>query len=181
MKIDARRLLRTVQPLSLASAGLWHLLGLRGFRARKAAPKAPEPTPIAPKPNTPVGCGNRGAAIRPVRPLPAPDRGQSTGDAGDKDDSKDEADPHAMAARKRERARCAAIIGHPLAAPRVTLAVQLALGTDMTRTAAIAVLRAAAGAASGAARPANASRSWDRAARRAGLDPAENTPKGQKR
>ena len=47
------------------------------------------------------------------------------------------------AARKRERARCAAIFAVPEAANNTRLAAELAFATDLTRSAALAVMKAA--------------------------------------
>lgn len=63
---------------------------------------------------------------------------------GDDADEADDADPKASAARRRERARCAAIFASPAAAKRPDIAAHLAFGTSLTRTAAINTLTAVA-------------------------------------
>ncbi|WP_232476149.1 hypothetical protein [Flavisphingomonas formosensis] len=62
------------------------------------------------------------------------------------DDDKEEMNGRSAkaAARRRERARCAAIFAHPSAARNVALAASLAFETTMTRKEAIAVLRSQA-------------------------------------
>ena len=63
---------------------------------------------------------------------------------GDDDDDREEMQTsHASrAARLRERARCAAIFSDPAAAHNPALAAQLAFGTSLPRSEAVAVLRA---------------------------------------
>lgn len=66
-------------------------------------------------------------------------------DSDDPDgDEDDEADPQARAARKRERARCAAIFGSKSAGKRPDLAAHLAFNTGLPRREAIGLLKAAA-------------------------------------
>jgi hypothetical protein len=107
----------------------------------------------------------------------------------------DDAEPKARAARKRERARCAAIFGSRHATGRVASAAHLAFNTKMTSAQAIGVLKtlpreqASAGNGLGARmdaygshRPSassspapnsrqTASASWDRAFAKAGIQP----------
>lgn len=68
-------------------------------------------------------------------------------DDEDDDDDKDEMTGRSAAAnaRRRERARCAAIFEHPAAADNVALAASLAFETSMTRREAVAVLKGQAG------------------------------------
>ena len=65
-------------------------------------------------------------------------------DEGDDDGDREEASAAspAYAARRRERARCAAIFADPAAALNPALAAQLAFGTSLPRSEAVAVLRA---------------------------------------
>lgn len=74
---------------------------------------------------------------------------------GDGDDEADAADPKASAARRRERARCAAIFASPAAAKRPDIAAHLAFGTSLTRTAAIDTLSAVAAGERQSAPPAD--------------------------
>lgn len=86
----------------------------------------------------------------------APAKGKAKGQvAGDdendaEDDDKDEemrGNSAAAQARRRERARCAAIFNDPAAAANVALAASLAFETSMSRGEALKVLRASAPAA----------------------------------
>jgi hypothetical protein len=62
-------------------------------------------------------------------------------DEEERQDDADDRDPKARAARKRERARCAAIFGSKHAAGRVAAAANLAFNTKMTASQAIVVLK----------------------------------------
>jgi hypothetical protein len=62
-------------------------------------------------------------------------------DEEERQDDADDRDPKARAARKRERARCAAIFGSKHAAGRVAAAANLAFNTKMTASQAIGVLK----------------------------------------
>ncbi|AQS88264.1 hypothetical protein AA101099_1780 [Neoasaia chiangmaiensis NBRC 101099] len=71
-------------------------------------------------------------------------RADDDGDDADDDDADDEEDPKARAARKRERARCAAIFGSKSAGKRPDLAAHLAFNTSLPRREAVSLLKAAA-------------------------------------
>jgi hypothetical protein len=60
----------------------------------------------------------------------------------DESDEKDEDDAKASAARRRERARCAAIFGVAAAGTRPDMAAYFAFGTNMPRSAAVNALKA---------------------------------------
>jgi hypothetical protein len=62
-------------------------------------------------------------------------------DEEERQDDEDDRDPKARAARKRERARCAAIFGSKHASGRVAAAANLAFNTKMTASQAIGVLK----------------------------------------
>jgi len=127
-------------------------------------------------------------------------KGRRTAAAEDDDDDEeereaeeDDRDPKARAARKRERARCAAIFGSKHAAGRVAAAANLAFTTKLTASQAISVLKTLPGGESaeggdlgtrmqgyGGHRPAASAppqpsgrqavtTSWDAAATRAGI------------
>lgn len=90
-------------------------------------------------------------------------RSRAEGDDDDDKDAEEEDDDKEMRgnsaaalARRRERARCAAIMAHPKAAENPELACELAFETNLSRTAALAVLKTArsARAAPGASRAA---------------------------
>ncbi|MCQ8240527.1 hypothetical protein [Rhizosaccharibacter radicis] len=73
------------------------------------------------------------------------DEEEGAEDEGDDEtDAQDEKDEKAAAARRRERARCAAIFASPAAAGRPAAAAELAFGTTMPRQAAIRTLSALA-------------------------------------
>lgn len=121
-------------------------------------------------------------------------RGDDTGtdEEGDDEDEEDNEDPKAKAARKRERARCAAIFATKAAANRPDLAAHLAFNTSLPRSEAKALLKASAqgstqrggvladamaqfgqqrvsAGAPGVSRQASINASWDAAARKAGV------------
>lgn len=115
------------------------------------------------------------------------------GDPDDEDDDEEEmkGKGEAGAARLRERARCAAILGHPAASANVEFACELAFNTRLGRKEAVALLQKAPKAqrngglaqrmadapnfrTSGAAAPSLSGKaavdaSWDAAAERAGI------------
>jgi hypothetical protein len=78
------------------------------------------------------------------------------GDEGDDDSDRDEMSGKKgkgkQAARNRERARIAAILGHPMAAANTEFAAHVALNTTLTRTEACAMIAAAPAAAPSLAR-----------------------------
>ena len=103
----------------------------------------------------------------------------------DEDDDLDAKDAKATAARRRERARCAAIFGSKHAAARPDMAAHLAFATDMNRTAARHTLAAiAAGSPPPTQAPAPRSTVRERMQERrspqlgneGGNDPTEDTP-----
>ncbi len=128
------------------------------------------------------------------------DQSRKRRDDDDDDDERDDDDPDASAARGRERARCAAIFASPHAAVRPDMAAHYAFGTDLTRRQALRALEATTaghGLAQslagrmvgiGQSRPApgilgsngTVQKSWDAAARRAGLLPSTGSGGGQK-
>jgi hypothetical protein len=93
------------------------------------------------------------------------------------DDDKDEMSGRSAAAnaRRRERARCAAILGHSAAAANVDLACSLAFETTMTRKEAVAVLKSQVGRA---APDTGSSRSEERAARNPDIGSGASAPAG---
>jgi hypothetical protein len=98
-------------------------------------------------------------------------------DDDDDDDDKDEMHGRSAAAnaRRRERARCAAIFGHEAAAQNVALAASLAFETTMTRREAIAVLKGQAGRGGSSAHDVRDGRSR----RNPDLGPGGGAPTGQ--
>jgi hypothetical protein len=75
--------------------------------------------------------------------------------ASDDEDDEDEGDAKALAARGRERARCAAIFASPHAAARPDVAAHLAFGTTLSRREALNVLAAVGSNESRTARKGN--------------------------
>ena len=63
-------------------------------------------------------------------------------EAKDEDDDDEKGDASALAARSRERARCAAIFASPAAARNPVLAANLAFGTNLSRQMSLALLQA---------------------------------------
>ena len=63
-------------------------------------------------------------------------------EAKDEDDDDEKGNASALAARSRERARCAAIFASPAAARNPVLAANLAFGTDLSRQKSLALLQA---------------------------------------
>ena len=105
-------------------------------------------------------------------------------DDGDDEEAEDDDDKQEMtgrsaaaSARRRERARCAAIFAHKSAANNVPLAMSLAFDTTMTRQEAIAVMRGQAKRSTGASASARSSREARNADLGASDEPGGNKPK----
>ncbi|GGJ14153.1 hypothetical protein [Neoroseomonas lacus] len=135
-----------------------HLAGFGPRRAPKAEGEPPKDAPDAEGEEEEA----EDKATDPKDPPPEPngeDDKAGEGAAEDEGDPEEE-DPDeemrgnsaAAQARRRERARCAAIFASPHAAGRADVAAQLAFHTTMPRSAAVASLAALAGTGAGAGR-----------------------------